>query len=68
MKPSQRKRLKILNLKLILQRLPIVLAQLKAGNTSENILNEIKQVIYSLHREKEITKKEYKNRMNSIKV
>ena len=41
----------------MLQRLPITLAQVKAGNISENLLNEIRQIIYSLHRAKEITKK-----------
>ena len=41
----------------MLQRLRIALAQVKAGNTSKNLLNEIRQIIYSLHREKEITKK-----------
>ena len=40
----------------MLQRLPIAVAQVKAGNTSENLLNEIIQIIYSLFREKEITK------------
>ena len=40
----------------MLQRLPIALARLKAGNTSENLLNEIKQIIYSLHREKKLLK------------
>ena len=49
--------LKILTPKQILQRLPIALAQVEAGNTSENLLNEIKQIIYSLYREKEVTKK-----------
>ena len=39
----------------MLQRLPIALAQVKAGNTSENILNEIRQIIYYLYREKEVT-------------
>ena len=39
------------------QRLPIALAQIKAGNTSENLLNEIRQIIYSLYRVKEITRK-----------
>ena len=34
----------------MLQRLPIALPQVKAGNTSENLLNEIRQVLYSLHR------------------
>ena len=44
--------LKIWTPKLILQRLPIALAQLKAGNTSENLLNEIRQIIYSLYQAK----------------
>ena len=42
--------------------------QIKAGNTSENLLNEIRQIIYSLYQAKEITKKVYKNIMNSIKL
>ena len=52
----------------MLQGLPIALAQVKGGKTSENLLNEIRQIIYSLHRAKEITKKVYKNMMNSIKL
>ena len=44
--------MKILNNKQILQRLPIALAQVNAGNTSENLLNEIRQIIYSLYRAK----------------
>ena len=55
------KRIKRLTPKQILQRLPIALAQVKAGSTSEKLLNEIKQIIYFLHREKEITKKVYNN-------
>ena len=51
----------------MLQRLPIALAQVKAGNTSENLLNEIRQIMYSLYRAKEITKKVYNNKMNLIK-
>ena len=39
------------------ERLPIALAQIKAINTSENLLNEIRQIIYSLYRVKEITRK-----------
>ena len=61
-------RLKILTPKQIFQRLPIALAQVKAGNTSENLLNKIRKIIYSLYRLKEITKKVYNNIMNSIKV
>ena len=43
-----------INAKLMLQKLPIALAQVKAGNTSENVLNEIRQVKYSFHWAKEI--------------
>ena len=60
--------LKILTPKQKLQRLPIALAQVKVGNTSENILNKIRQIIYFLYQAKEITKKVYNNIMNSIKV
>ena len=56
---------KILTNKQMLQRLPIAFAQIKAGNTSENLLNEIKQIIYSLYWAKEITKKVYNNIVNS---
>ena len=48
----------------MLQRLPIALTQAKAGNTSENLLNKIKQIIYYLNRAKEITKKVLNNIMN----
>ena len=41
--------LKILTPKQMLQRLPIVLAQVKAGNNSESLLNEIRQIVYSLY-------------------
>ena len=49
--------LKILTPKQMLQRLPIALAQVKAGNNSENLLNEIRQIVYSLYQSKEIAKK-----------
>ena len=52
----------------MLQRFSIPLAQVKAGNTSENLLNEIRQIIYSLYRAKEIAKKVYSNIINSIKL
>ena len=48
--------LKILTPKQMIERLPIALAQVKAGNLSENLLSEIRQIIYSLYREKEVTK------------
>ena len=41
--------LKLFTPKQMLERLATALAQLKAGNTSENVLNEIRQIIYSLH-------------------
>ena len=50
-------RLKILTPKEMLQRLPIALAQVKAGNNSESSLNQISQIVYSLYQSKEITKK-----------
>ena len=59
---------KILNPNQMLKRLPIALAQVKAGNNSESLLNEIRQVVYSLYRSKEITKKVYNNIINPIKV
>ena len=68
LKPSQGKGLRILTPKQMIQRLPVALAQVKAGNTSENLLNEIRQIICSLYQAKEITKKLYSNIMNSIKV
>ena len=52
----------------MLERLPIALARVKAGDTFENLLNEIRKIIYSLYREKEITKKVYNDIMNSIKL
>ena len=51
-KVSDSKQLKIVTPKQMLQRLPIVLAKEKEGNTSENLLNEISQSIYSLYRAK----------------
>ena len=46
---TQGKGSKILTPKQMLHRLPIALAQVKAGNTSENLLNEIRKIIYSLY-------------------
>ena len=53
------KGLKILTPKQMLQRLPIALAQVKAGNNSESLLNEIRQIVYSLYQSKQITKEVY---------
>ena len=48
------------------QRLPIALAQVKAGNNSENLLNEIIEIVFSLYQSKEITKKVYNNIIKSV--
>ena len=58
--------LKILTPKQMLQRLPTALAQVKAGNNSESLLNEIMQNVYSLYQSKQITKKVYNNIIKSI--
>ena len=60
--------LKILTPKQMLQRLPIVLAQVKASNNSESLLNEIQQIFYSLYQSKQITKKLYNNIIKSIQL
>ena len=60
-KESEGRGLKILTHKQMLQRLPIALAQVKAGNNSESLLNEIRQIVYSLYQSKQITKKVYNN-------
>ena len=56
--------LKILTLNQMLSRLPIALAQLKAGNNSEKLKNEIRQLLYSLYCSKNMTKQVYNNLMN----
>ena len=48
---------KILTPKQMLQRLPIALTQVTAGNNSENLLNEIRQIVYSLYQSKKLPKK-----------
>ena len=65
-KATKGTRLKILTPKQMLQRLPIALAQVKAGNNSEHLSNEIRQTVYSLYQSKEITEKVYNNIINSI--
>ena len=52
----------------MLQRLLIVLPQVKAGNTSENFLDEIRQLIYSLYQAKDIAKNVYSNTVNLINL
>ena len=58
--------LKVLTPKQMLQRLPIALAPVKTGNNSEILLNEIRQIVYSLYQSKKITKKLYNNLMKSL--
>ena len=58
--------LKILTPKQMLQRLPIALAQVKAGNNSESLLKKIRQIVYSLYQSKQINKKVYNNIIKSI--
>ena len=50
----------------MLTRLPITLAQLKAGNNSEKLKNEIRQLLYSLYRSKKLTKTIYNSLINTI--
>ena len=44
--------LKILTTKKMIQRLPLLLSEISAGNNSESLLNEIRQIVYSLYRSK----------------
>ena len=60
------KGLKVLTPKQMLQRLPIVLAQVKAGNNLESLLNEIRQIVFSLCQPKQITQKVYNNIIKSM--
>ena len=63
---KQRGGLKILTPNEMLSRLPISLAQLKAGNNSEKLKNEIRQLLYSLYRLKKLTKQLYKSLIGLI--
>ena len=58
--------LKILTPSQMLSRLPISLAQLKAGNNSQKLKNEIRQLLYSLYRSKKLTKNVYKSLVDII--
>ena len=63
---SAGKGLKILTADQMLSRLPISLAQLKAGNNSQKLKNEIRKLLYSLYRSKKLTKQLYKNLVDII--
>ena len=58
--------LKIVTPDQMLSRLPITLAQLQAGNNSQKLINEIRQLLYSLYRSKKLTKTIYNNLINII--
>ena len=58
--------IKILTPDQMLSRLPISLAQLKAGNNSQKLKNEIRQLLYSLYRSKKLTKQLYKSLVGII--
>ena len=62
----QEQGLKILTPNQMLSRLPISLAQLKAGNNSEKLKHEIRQLLYFLHRSKKLTKQLYKSLVDII--
>ena len=62
------KGLKILTPKQLLQRLPKTFAQVKAGNNSKNLLNEIRQIVHFLYQSKETTKKVYNNLIKSMQL
>ena len=65
---TKRTRLKILTPKEILQRLPIAFVQVKAGNKSKSLWNEIREIVYSLYQSKQIAKKAYNNIIQSIQL
>ena len=65
-KTIEGKGLKILTLDQMLSRLPITLAQLKSGNNSEKLINEISQLLYSLQPSKKLTKAIYNHSINAI--
>ena len=60
--------LKILTNKQMLNRLPLLLAQIKAGNNSKSLKNELRQILYSLYRSKILTKTMHNNLIKSIRA
>ena len=60
--------LKILTNKQMLNRLPILLAQIQAGNNSKSLKNELRPILCSLYRSKVLTKTEYNNLIKSIRA
>ena len=60
--------LKILTNKQMLNRLPILLAQIQSGNNSSKLKNEARQILYSLYRSKVLTKTVYNNLIKAIRA
>ena len=60
--------LKILTNKQMLNRLPILLAQIQAGNNSKSLKNQVRQILYSLYRSKVLSKTVYNNLIKSIRA
>ena len=67
-KETEGRGLEILTRKKMLQKLPIALTLVRAGKNSENVLNETRQIVYSLYQSKEIIKKVYNNIIKSIQL
>ena len=67
-KTKQRKGLKILTPKQMLQRLPVAIAQVKTVNNSKKLLNKIRQIVYSLYHSKKIIEKVYNSIIKSIQL
>ena len=63
---TEGKGLKILTPNQMLSRLPITLAQLKAGNNSEKLKNTVRELLYSLYTSKKLTKNVYNNLINAL--
>ena len=68
LKATKETGLKILTPKQMLQRLLIALAQVNSGDNSENLLNEIRQIVHSVYQSKEITVKVYNNIIKSVQL
>ena len=68
LKATKETGLKILTPKQMLKRLPIALAQVNSGDNSENLLNEIRQIVHSVYQSKEITVKVYNNTIKSVQL
>ena len=60
--------LKILNNQQMLNRLPILIAKIQAGNNSKSLKNEVRQILYSLYRSKVLTKTVHNNLIKSIRA